>query len=90
MECRRIIVHGVVQGVGFRYHTQLQAQQLGVLGYVRNQPNGTVEIVAEGEASPIQALLEWAKVGPASARVSYLDIEVLPAQGTFTTFSIEY
>lgn len=90
MECRRIIVHGVVQGVGFRYHTQLQAQQLGVLGYVRNQPNGTVEILAEGEASPIQALLEWAKVGPASARVSHLDIEVLPAQGTFTTFSIEY
>jgi acylphosphatase len=89
MQRIRAIVHGVVQGVGFRFSTREQAQRLGVKGYVRNCPNGTVEIVVEGEAQAVQALLDWAQTGPAAAKVSHVDTEQLPAAGDFTTFYIE-
>ncbi|NER81442.1 MAG: acylphosphatase [Leptolyngbya sp. SIO1D8] len=61
MERIQIIVHGRVQGVGFRYNTHAKASQLGLTGYVRNRPDGTVEIVAEGTSQSIQHLLEWAR-----------------------------
>jgi acylphosphatase len=64
MEQIRAVVYGVVQGVGFRYHTCQIAQQLGVKGFVRNQPDGTVEIVAVGTSDQLNSLLNWAKRGP--------------------------
>jgi acylphosphatase len=65
-----IIVHGQVQGVGYRYTTHLEAAKLGLTGYVHNCPDGTVEIVAEGETATLQTLLDWAKIGPAAAQVT--------------------
>lgn len=89
MERIRAIIHGQVQGVGFRFNTRQTAQDLGVKGYVRNRPDGTVEIVAEGTTDQVQALLDWAKTGPPAAQVSEMDTQQLAAEGDFETFYIE-
>jgi len=68
--CFKIWVHGNVQGVGFRYSTQAEASQLGVLGYARNLDDGSVEVLAWGEPEKVEALIAWLKAGgPRSARV---------------------
>lgn len=83
-----LIVSGVVQGVGFRYHTRQEATQYGLTGYVRNLPDGTVEVVAEGEPAGINQLLDWAKRGPAAAQVKSVDITYHSPNGEFRDFSI--
>jgi acylphosphatase len=67
---RRFIVSGKVQGVHFRHSTRLEAQRLGLHGSARNLPNGTVEVIVQGEPEPIETLREWLKRGPSLARVS--------------------
>ncbi len=68
--CTIAWVHGSVQGVGFRYTTQHEAQRLGLVGYARNLDDGSVEVVACGEAENVNKLIEWLKAGgPRSARV---------------------
>ena len=62
-------VTGQVQGVAFRWHTQERAQRLGVTGWVRNEVDGTVLVHAEGEDDAVDALVEWCRHGPPSARV---------------------
>ena len=62
-------VTGQVQGVAFRWHTQERAQQLGVVGWVRNELDGSVLVHAEGEDDAVDALVEWCRHGPPSARV---------------------
>ncbi len=73
----RAIVSGKVQGVGFRMYTHTQARRLGVCGYVCNLRDGNVEIIAEGEAAKVDALLEWAKSGSPSAVVRNLEVEII-------------
>ena len=84
-----ILVLGLVQGVFFRASTMEQAQQLGLLGWVKNIPDGSVEILVEGRRHAIEDLLTWCQSGPPLARVS----DVIPrwesAQGEFETFRIE-
>ncbi|GAB3017743.1 acylphosphatase [Nocardioides flavus (ex Wang et al. 2016)] len=63
-------VSGRVQGVAFRWYAQQRAQQLGVTGWVRNEVDGTVLLHAEGEDDAVDALVEWCRQGPPSARVS--------------------
>lgn len=53
----KVYVYGVVQGVGFRFHTQAQAQMLGLTGYVRNCDDGSVELVACGESEAVEKIL---------------------------------
>jgi acylphosphatase len=66
--CFKAWVHGRVQGVGFRYSTQAEARTLGVLGYARNLDDGSVEVLAWGEAEQVDALIAWLKAGgPRSA-----------------------
>ncbi|WP_428945770.1 acylphosphatase [Pantoea sp. FN060301] len=68
--CTRAWVHGRVQGVGFRYSTQQQAKALGLKGYAKNMDDGSVEVLACGEESQVQRLLEWLRAGgPRSAQV---------------------
>jgi acylphosphatase len=62
-------VTGQVQGVAFRWYTQERAQQLGVAGWVRNEVDGSVLVHAEGEDDAVDALVEWCRHGPPSARV---------------------
>ncbi|ASC74080.1 Acylphosphatase [Halomicronema hongdechloris C2206] len=84
-----ITVQGLVQGVGFRYHTRQEAMRLGVSGYVRNRPDGAVDIVAEGDDDAVQHLIAWAQQGPAAARVSQVDVVEQSPLGNFKRFSIE-
>jgi len=70
-----IIVDGLVQGVGFRWFARSAAQRRSITGYVRNRPNGTVEIVAEGDNGLLQDLIKEIRIGPSAARVTGLSIE---------------
>ena len=74
--CFKAWVHGRVQGVGFRYSTQAEARTLGVLGYARNLDDGSVEVLAWGEAEQVDTLIAWLKAGgPRSARVEKVLVE---------------
>lgn len=75
MEARvHIIVQGLVQGVGFRWFVAREAGALGLRGFVRNRPEGTVELEAEGDRSLIEALIAHVRIGPRSAHVRDLQI----------------
>ncbi|MGD9764296.1 MAG: acylphosphatase [Candidatus Binatia bacterium] len=69
----RLIIRGVVQGVGFRYAAVAEARRLGLAGWVRNQPDGSVEVVAAGTAEMVRSLVQWCHRGPPSARVQSVD-----------------
>ncbi|PYG51343.1 acylphosphatase [Pantoea sp. AG1095] len=74
--CCKIWVHGIVQGVGFRYHTQAQARELNLYGYAHNLADGGVEVLASGEAQQVDELISWLKAGgPRSARVDKVLVE---------------
>lgn len=73
-------VVGRVQGVSFRWYTEERARTLGVAGWVRNEPDGSVLLHAEGDDDAVDALLEWCRTGPSMARVS--DVAVREAAPT--------
>ena len=66
-----VIITGKVQGVGFRNFTQLNAKQLGINGYAKNLPNGTVEVIAEGDKAQLDALIGLLKKGPALCKSGF-------------------
>ena len=68
-------IEGRVQGVGFRYATGQRARSLGVAGWVRNNADGTVEAVFEGDPERVDALVAWCRRGPAGARVDEVRVE---------------
>jgi acylphosphatase len=74
VERRRVVVHGFVQGVGYRYAVERVARSRGVAGWVRNWPDGTVEAVFEGEAEDVEALVAFCRVGPRGAEVERVDV----------------
>lgn len=69
MLTRRLEISGVVQGVGFRYAMQREAERLGVRGWVRNMRDGSVEALAHGEPAAVERLIDWARRGPPGAHV---------------------
>ncbi|NLG50798.1 MAG: acylphosphatase [Chloroflexi bacterium] len=86
----RAIVRGRVQGVNFRNSTQYEARKLGVVGYVRNQWDGTVEVVAEGEADAIRKLISWLHAGPSLAHVSRVEIQWEAPRNEFAEFEVRF
>ena len=70
-----LIASGTVQGVFFRAATRDEARRLGLSGWVRNADDGTVELEAQGEESPIEALIGFCRRGPGHARVTDLLVE---------------
>jgi len=84
----RIVVHGSVQGVSFRYYTCRRALELGVSGWVRNLPDDTVEGLFEGNDSAVQSLVEWCRLGPSAARVERLDVRRDTYTGEFESFTV--
>ena len=78
----RLIVRGLVQGVGYRAACSLRAQDLGLSGWVRNRPDGSVEIEAEGYPQELTELRLWCEKGPAGATVSSVASSQVAATGT--------
>lgn len=83
-----VIFQGKVQGVFFRASTQRKALSLGVQGWVRNLPNGTVESVMEGSQKRIEALIHWCCHEMSLSRVDYKEVEWEEPTGEFTDFFI--
>ncbi|VAW26210.1 Acylphosphate phosphohydrolase, putative [hydrothermal vent metagenome] len=83
MSKKAIILHvfGRVQGVGYRYYAQKKADETGISGFVRNRPDGSVYIEAEGSQEALEAFTHWCEEGPAWARVSRVEKQEIPFQG---------
>ena len=78
---RRLRVTGRVQGVWFRESCREVAGRLGLAGFVRNQADGTVEVVAEGPAHEVEALVVWCRTGPPAAEVTGVEVTEEPPEG---------
>ena len=83
-----ILIKGQVQGVFFRYETKKEAEKLELTGWVKNNNDGTVEVLAEGDKVNLEKLVEWCKSGPDSARVENVEIKWLPYTGELMKFEI--
>ena len=77
---RRVVVHGNVQGVFFRETVRRRAYRAGVAGWVRNNDDGTVEAVLEGEPDDVEVMLHFAETGPSGAYVDKVDVENVDPQ----------
>ncbi|OGY22582.1 MAG: acylphosphatase [Candidatus Woykebacteria bacterium GWB1_45_5] len=90
MERVHLVIIGEVQAVGFRFTAIEVARDLGLTGWVKNNPDGSVEIVAEGPKEKLENLLTWAKTGPPLARIEDVKIEWQQATGEFGDFTAKY
>lgn len=88
--CAHIWVSGKVQGVFFRAHTEDKANSLGLSGWVRNLPDGRVEILAQGQKDKVDELIKWCHKGPPYARVSNVKVEWEEPKQDFKGFHITY
>lgn len=75
IETNRVRIVGQVQGVGFRFATVRRAHELGVTGWVRNQNDGSVQALLQGDPDQIDAMLAWMRYGPDRARVDDITVE---------------
>ena len=85
-----VIIEGRVQGVFFRYHTEEMALRLGLKGWVKNRPEGSVEALFEGDRDKVHQIIEWCHRGPAQARVIRVHQTWEDYRGEFDDFSITY
>jgi acylphosphatase len=84
----RVFIRGRVQGVNFRYYTQLEASKTAIKGWVRNLMDGRVEAVFEGEREDVERMIDWTKSGPAAARVEHVVVEWEAPTGEFSDFRV--
>lgn len=91
MKTVKMRVTGLVQGVGFRWTTQMIAQELGITGTVKNNPDGSVSIVAQGDELPLEHFIKKIKASPSVAsHVDHVDIYTILDAEKFTRFSVVY
>ena len=83
-----LTIYGKIQGVLFRSSTRFQARNLQLTGWTRNNTNGTVEIVAEGEEDKLKELMRWCARGPQRASVEKVETKWLPYKAEFSTFEV--
>ena len=88
MIARQVVVHGRVQGVGFRYAALEVAQAAGVTGWVRNRRDGTVEALVQGNGAAVDAVVAWCRRGPPAARVTDVDVAEAPPEASYATFEL--
>ena len=86
--CVRVLISGIVQGVGYRFSTRQKAQKLGVKGWVRNLPDSRVEAVFCGEKTALEAILKWCEEGPTAAVVKEVKVEPIETQILIDKFKI--
>lgn len=91
MKQANINITGIVQGVFFRSETQNMANKLGIAGWVKNEPDGSVSIQAQGEEDALDEFIAWCKNGPSGAEVQNANV-IFPEepQETFSNFEIRY
>ena len=82
MRAVHVVVTGLVQGVGFRWLARDAAERIGVSGWVRNRPDGSVELHVEGGGAAVGAILSWLRQGPAGARVDAVAAEDAAVEGS--------
>ena len=80
----------MVQGVGYRYFCYQHAHRLGLRGWVKNLPGGSVEVLVEGDRSVIEAFIDQLRIGPPSGSVSGIDLEWQEFTGAFERFDVSY
>jgi acylphosphatase len=85
----RAIVSGRVHGVSYRASAASEARRLGVVGWVRNRSDGTVELEAEGETERVARLLAWCEEGPPAAQVARVAVEEQAVRGDETMFAVK-
>jgi len=85
-----VIIHGLVQGVWFRASTKDEADRIGVTGWVRNLPDGSVEAVFEGEKKKVEEIVGWCHRGPSGANVNHVEIDWDQFKKEFGHFTIRY
>ena len=85
-----VLVHGRVQGVFFRDYTRREAQRLGLNGWVRNVPTGSVEAEFEGDGAQVVAMLEWLSTGSPQSSVSRVESREIMITGDDHGFEIRY
>jgi acylphosphatase len=83
-----LLIAGMVQGVGFRYYTYQKAQQLRITGWVKNLPDGRVEVLAEGEQSVLEELISELKTGPSFSSVRDIEITWSEPTGQYSSFEV--
>ena len=86
----RAIVSGRVQGVSYRASTADEARRLGLVGWVRNLPDGRVELEAEGPADAVEQLVAWCHAGPPAAHVTSVAVEDRVASGADRDFAVTH
>ncbi|OPZ60794.1 MAG: Acylphosphatase [Deltaproteobacteria bacterium ADurb.Bin510] len=90
MKAVRIVVAGLVQGVWYRASTRREAQRLNLSGWVRNLPDGRVEIQAQGPDQALEELIHWCHEGPPGARVTAVTVEPLAPEPQLCGFEVRY
>lgn len=85
-----LIIHGDVQGVLYRSNTRKKASELGLKGYVKNLPNGAVEVVAEGSENKLNELIEFCRNSPGYSNVTNVKIKEEKPTNEFNSFEVEY
>lgn len=90
MQAFHAIVKGEVQGVGFRMSAIIRAEQLGLTGWVRNTPDGDVEVWAEGNTQALEHFYAWLQVGPSAARVDEVIKTDEQPRGVYKRFSVAF
>jgi len=88
MPVRRYLIEGRVQGVGFRHFTRKAARELGLSGFVRNLPDGSVEAVAAGPGEALEALERHLRQGPPASRVDTVQVVDVPNEPGDAEFSV--
>ena len=90
MAARHFTVEGFVQGVGFRWFTQRKASQFNLGGWVRNLPDSSVEVWAEGDENALDLFEESLRTGPPGSSVRRLSVKPSVSTGSYQSFSIKY
>ncbi len=86
MKRLHLLIRGKVQDVSYRYFTKKKAEEFNIKGWVRNNPDGSVEVMADGEEDTLKKFLEECRKGPSSADVESVDVEWLEPEHEFEQF----
>jgi len=83
-----LVITGRVQGVGFRYFAQHKAVEFNISGWVKNTPDGKVEVEATGKPENLKSFIDWMKIGPTRAIIKTSSVSEITPTRTYTNFTI--